>query len=181
MADPGGNARRKMPFIVESGMWLVFVLLAYMYTFQFDRPLPVYDWGPAHWPRVILFGMFAASLRLLYRDWRMSKSAAQTKGPDGIGDGQLELSTKVRVAMIFVLPVLYTFMIHKLGFLLVTPFFLCGYMWIMGVRKVRTLIILTVCFSSALVLVFVKLIFTYLPPGAGVFNTINGQILGLLM
>ena len=181
MVDSAGTARRKFTFMIEPGVWILFVLLAYIYTFQFDDPLPVYDWGPAHWPRVILFCMFAASLRLLYRDWRMSRALAQSSDQTADEDDQLDTSTKVKVALIFVLPVLYTFLIHRMGFLLITPFFLCGYMWLMGVRRIRTLIILTVCFYSAILLVFVKLIFTYLPPGAGVFNSLNGMILGLLM
>ncbi len=180
MANPEVAVRSRWTFLLEAGGWLLFILLAYIYTFQFDGPLPVYDWGPSHWPRVILLCMFAASLRLLYRDWRQSglssKSAGQTSEEE-----ELDTSVKVRMVLIFVVPVLYTFLMHKMGFLLITPFFLFGYMWLMGVSRIRTLIILTVCIYSALVLIFVKLIFTYLPPGAGIFNTLNGKFLGLLM
>jgi len=67
-----------------------------------------------------------------------------------------------------------------MGFLLVTPFFLFTYMWVVGVKRLKTLIITTLCFYAAIVVIFVKLIFTYLPPGAGVFNTINGYLLRIL-
>jgi hypothetical protein len=67
-----------------------------------------------------------------------------------------------------------------MGFLIVTPFFLFFYMWLMGVQRLRTLIIVTIGIYTAIIVVFVKLIFTYLPPGAGIFNAINGKILGLL-
>lgn len=183
MANPEVAVRGRWTYLLEAGGWLLFILLAFIYTFEFDGPLPVYDWGPAHWPRVILLCMFAASLRLLYRDWRQSRLIPQSI--DGTSDGDesqpLETSVRVRMVLIFVVPVLYTFLMHRMGFLLITPFFLFGYMWLMGVRRIRTLIILTTCFYSALVLIFVKLIFTYLPPGAGVFNTLNGKFLGLLM
>ena len=183
MTNPEVEAHSRWSYLLEAGVWLVFVLLAFIYTFQFDDPLPVYDWGPAHWPRVILLCMFAASLRLLYRDWRQSGLLIQSAGRASDDDNfaSLETSIKIRMVLIFVVPVLYTFLMHKMGFLLVTPFFIFGYMWLMGVQRIRTLIILTTCIYSALVLIFVKLIFTYLPPGAGIFNTLNGKFLGLLM
>ncbi len=183
MDSSSNTVRARVPFLIESFCWLLFVLAAFIYTFQFDDPLPVYDWGPAHWPRVILFCMFAASLRLLYRDWRLSSGPSGQRPSDSAADDPDDVDTSVRlkVVLIFAIPVLFTFLIHKMGFLLVTPFFLCGYMWLMGVHSIRRLILLTVCIYSAIVLIFVKLIFTYLPPGAGVFNSLNGKILGLLM
>ncbi len=183
MTNPEVAARSRWTYLLEAGGWLLFILLAFIYTFDFDGPLPVYDWGPAHWPRVILLCMFGASLRLLYRDWRQSglPSRPVNQASDDDESEPLETSVKVRMVLIFVVPVLYTFLMHRMGFLLITPFFLFGYMWLMGVRRIRTLIILTICIYSALVLIFVKLIFTYLPPGAGIFNTLNGKFLGLLM
>ena len=67
-----------------------------------------------------------------------------------------------------------------MGFLLVTPFFLIAYTWLMGVTRIRTLLGFSLGFYAALVLVFYKLIFTPLPMGAGYFHTINGELLALL-
>lgn len=165
--------------LAEPLAWLTLVLLAFIYTFQFDDPLPVYEWGPAHWPRVVLFGLFSAASWLLYAQCRRAGAPAIQEMRESVEDDldQLQGAARIRIGLIFVLPVFYTFFIHKMGFLLITPFFLFAYMWLMGVRKLRTLIIITVSVSAGIALVFVKLIFTYLPPGAGVFNTINGYIL----
>ncbi len=168
---------RKYSHLLEGVIWLVFVILAAAYTFDFDDPLPVYRWGPAHWPRVVLVGMFLACLWLLIYESRKKDVKAETKAHDSDSISQ---STRIRMMLLFCLPLAYAFLIHKMGFLLVTPFFLCLYMWVVGVRRIRTLIIMTVCIYSAIVIIFVKLIFTYLPPGAGIFNTINGHFLGLL-
>ncbi len=182
MSDSTQSARKALLPFAEAGAWLVFVILAFIYTFQFDDPLPVYEWGPAHWPRVVLFGLLTAALWLLYSEWQHTRIPALRQMRESVEDDldQLQRSMQIRIGFIFGLPVVYTFLIHKMGFLLVTPFFLFVYMWLMGVRKLRTLIIVTVSVSAALAIVFVKLIFTYLPPGAGVFNTINGYILGWL-
>ncbi len=182
MAGAPSPDRNKSAALIEAGCWLAFVGLAFLYTFQFDDPLPVYEWGPAHWPRMVLFGMFIAACWLLYIDWR--RSGMTLRDDSGEEDyeesGALTISTRVRMILIFTVPVVYTFLIHKMGFLIVTPFFLFSYMWLMGVQRLRTLIIVTVGIYTAIVIIFVKLIFTYLPPGAGIFNAINGKILGLL-
>ncbi len=179
MSAPNTSDRSVVP-LIEGVAWLLFVLFAFIYTFQFDDPLPVYDLGPAYWPRLVLGIMFVASLSLMYSRIREYRSYSQNLEVDKEQSELIARSANLRVALIFITPVLYAYLIHKMGFLLVTPFFLCGYMWLVGVRSWRTLIIMTVSIYAAIVIVFVKLIFTYLPPGAGVFHKINGMIIGLI-
>ena len=167
----------------EGIAWCLLLLFAFLYTFQFDDPLPVYEFGPAHWPRVILFGMLLAAAWLLYTETWLGIRQEPTgvvEGADTISDEDLPTVSRTRIVLIFGLPLLYTYLIHKLGFILVTPFFLFCYMIVMGVRRIRTLIIITVCLYTAILIIFVKLIFTYLPPGVGIFHTINGTIVGWL-
>ncbi len=181
MNDSSQKKRFSFAPFAESIVWLLFVFLAFIYTFQFDDPLPVYELGPAHWPRMVLGIMLIAAIGLLYfqiREFQNSRSKVH-KSKEESDDG-ITVSANVRIALLFILPIFYTYLIHKMGFLLVTPFFLAGYMWLMGVRKWRTLVIVTVSVYAAIIIVFIRLIFTYLPPGAGVFNTINGMILGLV-
>jgi hypothetical protein len=85
-----------------------------------------------------------------------------------------------RLVAIVVLPLVYVYAMHKLGFLLVTPVFLPAFMYLLGVRRWRTLVLTTVGFYAAIVLLFVKLIFTPLPQGAGFFHSLNGQLIGLI-
>ena len=170
---------KRYSHLIEGLVWLLFVLLAAAYTFDFDDPLPVYDWGPAHWPRVVLVGMFVAICWLLFYESRKSRNRQDDASREPV-EIQIDMSTQVRMVLIFALPVLYAIGIHRMGFLLITPIFLFVYMWVIGVRRLRTLIITTVGVYAALVLIFVKLIFTYLPPGGGVFNTINGHFLRIL-
>ncbi len=174
--------------LYEVFAWLLLTVFAYVLTFEFDDPLPVYDFGPAHWPRVVLICMFIATAWIFYSEfWKaehkagMSESVAQDRedSTENLLEG-LDTRTKIRVAFIFILPVLYTYLMHKIGFILITPFFLFVYMMLMGVRRLRTLVIMTVSIYAALLIVFVKLIFTYLPPGVGIFHKINGTIVGWL-
>ena len=177
MSDSRQSVFKRYSYLTEGIVWLVFILLAAAYTFDFDDPLQVYEWGPAHWPRVVLFGMFIACLWLLFVESRKKEDSEEVVP---VSESKIEFSTRVRMVLIFGLPVLYSFLIHRMGFLLITPFFLFFYMWVVGVKKLRTLIIMSVGIYAAIVIVFIKLIFTYLPPGAGVFNTINGYFLRVL-
>ena len=176
---------RRRSVLVETLLWLFVAGGAYLLTFGFDDPLPVYDFGPAYWPRAILFGMFISIGWIIYSEIihqppRSSVSQQDEETADEQSDDELDFKTKVRIVLIFVLPVFFTYLMHKLGFILTTPFFLFAYMALMGVRRLRSLIVLTLSIYAGLIIVFVKLIFTYLPPGAGVFNKINGTILGWL-
>ncbi len=53
-------------------------------------------------------------------------------------------------------------------------------MYLLGVRRWVTLIAVTAGFYGAVVVIFVKLIFTPLPQGAGFFHSLNGQLIGLI-
>ena len=164
--------------LIESGCWFIFALLAYTYTFQFDDIQIVYELGPAHWPRMILVGILIASGLSIYANFRARQTPVEGENSDT--KSSTDKSTQIRIALIFTVPILYTYLIHKIGFLLITPLFLFAYLRLMGIVRLRTLILTTVGVYAMLVLVFVKLIFTYLPPGAGIFHTINGYILGFL-
>ena len=80
----------------------------------------------------------------------------------------------------FLIPLIWAYTMHQMGFLLVTPFFLIGFTWLMGVTRWRTLLAFGFGFYLLLVVVFYKLIFTPLPMGAGFFHTINAEILAVL-
>ena len=80
----------------------------------------------------------------------------------------------------FILPLLWVFGMHKLGFLVVTPFFLLACSWVMGVRSWKVLLTFTFSFFAVIVFVFYKLIFTPLPMGAGWFHSLNGEMIGLI-
>lgn len=175
--------------LIESLLWLGFCLGAYALTFGFDGPLPVYEFGAAHWPRMVLLGMFIATAWILYSEvWKERDSPPAAEIEDKSEDQdedtpflKLETRSQVRMVLIFALPIIYTLLIHKLGFLLVTPFFLFAYMMLMGVRRLRTLLLVSISVYVGLIVVFVKLVFTYLPQGAGVFHQINGIILGWII
>ena len=183
MAEPGESQKsNRKQTLIEASIWLVFAMLAYALAVDFDKPLPTFELGAAHWPHVIItIILIAAGVLIVSQFWRgMAKLA------DGLTDqifdeaeddvGPLSAQT---IAM-FILPLLWVFGMHKLGFLVVTPFFLLACSWVMGVRSWKVLLTFTFSFFAVIVFVFYKLIFTPLPMGAGWFHSLNGEMIGLI-
>lgn len=161
--------------------WLCFAAIALYLTFEFDQPLQTFKLGAAFWPRVIVAILAIAGSVLL-----ISRFVGGTEKPESeseaayFDDGRAgSRVTPLTVAM-FALPLVWVYGMHKMGFLLVTPFFLLAFTWLMGVRRPSVLIGFSLGFYAVLVLIFYKLIFTALPMGAGMFNALNGEILALI-
>jgi len=166
---------------LEPALWLIFAAIGIAMTFDFMGPLPNFKLGAAFWPQVILVGIMVVAII----------HGAITYFYKLLGDiGEPELQSQelpndeapavtAKLVAIFVVPLVYVLAMHKLGFFLVTPIFLPLYMYLMGVRKIRTLISVTAGLYSAIIFLFVVLVFTPLPQGAGYFHSLNGQFIGL--
>lgn len=162
--------------------WAALVAGAFALSFGFDEPLPHYPPGAALWPRIIQAMMTAAAIVLLVsRFLPQTVIEEQAKAPEYLEEVPDDLAGVTwRTAAVFVVPLLWAYAMHKMGFLLVTPVFLVLFTWLMGVTRWRTLLGFGIGFYAVLVLVFYKLIFTPLPMGAGMFHTINAELLALL-
>ncbi len=167
---------------VEAVFWLALAIAAVIATFEFDGPLPTFEFGAAFWPRVVFAGIIVAAGVLLVTSHFAGAGEPEAGIDERMSDALPEDAAHVtkKTLAIFALPLVYVYAIHQVGFLLVTPIFLLGYMYLLGVRGWVTLIAVTVGFYGAVVLIFVKLIFTPLPQGAGFFHSLNGQLIGLI-
>jgi putative tricarboxylic transport membrane protein len=172
--------------IIEGAAWIAFAVAAFALTYGFDDPLPMFALGAAFWPRVVLIGIFVTAVvvvlgGLLAKERNGANPSASVEPEQEIQSlATLDPRARGRVSLIFLVPVVYVYAMHKLGFLLVTPFFLAAYMYIFGVRHWRRLLAIAGGVYATVVLIFVKLIFTPLPQGAGFFYTVNGYLLGLI-
>ena len=167
--------------IWEALAWLGFVALVYLLTLDFDAPLPTYQLGAAFWPQVVLAITAIAAITLLVSRFVRGVEGDTDDVPGHLDD--LPAPTRgipLNTLAMFVLPLIWVYGLHQMGFLLSTPPFLIGFTWLMGVRRLRTLLGFSLGFYAVLVLVFYKLIFTPLPMGGGLFHTISGEIIALI-
>ena len=162
--------------------WGVLTLCAFILSFGFDRPLPHYPPGAALWPHIVQFGMAIAAIVLLVS--RFLPPTARDEAsvtPEYLEEAPEDLAGVTwRTIAVFVVPLVWAYAMHQLGFLLVTPFFLLLFTWLMGVTSWRTLLAFGFGFHLLLVFTFYKLIYTPLPMGAGVFHTINSEIFAVI-
>ena len=167
---------------VEAVVWLALGIGAFIVTFEFDGPLPTFEFGAAFWPRVVIAGVIVSAGVLLATSLFAGAGKPGPAIDERMTDALPEDAARVtkKALAIFAVPLVYVYAIHQVGFLLITPIFLLGYLYLLGVRRWVTLIAVTVGFYGAVVLIFVKLIYTPLPQGAGFFHSLNGQLIGLV-
>ena len=173
---------RASKYWIESLAWVLGAVVVYGLTYQFDEVNPQYEFGPAHWPRALLIGVMISAAVL----WRFPGGATGNGGEDspsaqeGKSPPKMTVRDKVRRFGIFAVPVLYVFFMDKFGFLLVTPFFLVGYMYLLGYRNWPRLLGVCIGIYCVVVSLFVVLMSTPLPQGVGIFYSLNGYLLNFL-
>lgn len=157
------------PPVLEGGVWLALAAVAYGLSFQFGEPLAVYRFGAAGWPRALLLLMtivalcqMAAGLGWFARNHAPpspapSASLAEPKRP--------EARTYVKRVATFALPLIYLFLLPRVGYYAVTPFFLTAYMYLLGERRLRHLVGTALLIYALVLLAFTRLFFVPLPTG----------------
>ncbi len=187
--EDGPSARQN---IIEAVLWFILAGSAFWMTLDFDYPLPVYKLGAAFWPKLVLSGICLAALGVLvgtFMQWLRQRAEDDEKNREGAPAAVRQTAAAfeargtqvtVKVLAAICLPILYVYLIHQFGFYLITPFFLAGYMYLLGMRNWIRLVTVSIGLYVLVVVVFVKLIFTPLPQGAGFFHSLNGQFIGLI-
>lgn len=154
---------------LEAVFWLGFAVLAYAFTFSFDREVEIYRFGAAGWPRAVIVLLALAALCQLAQVLRAPEVSrpGSEEGPDG---SEMATATRgpgyrLRVAATLLLPLAYAASLDHTGFYVTTPVFLAAYLFIIGERRVRFLILVPLVIYLFLLLFFTKLLFVNLPVG----------------
>jgi hypothetical protein len=164
----------------ESIFWIFFLLILLWLSKDFDKPLRYFPLGAAFWPKVVIYFMAIASA-ILFSSSFITRIEAGNPQNSYLEEAPEDIAgVGWRTFSIFITPLVWALIMHKVGFLLTAPFFIILFTRFMGVTDWRILFSYTICFYSVIVLVFYKLIFTPLPMGAGYFHTITGELMGLM-
>lgn len=93
------------------------------------------------------------------------KTVGSAGQPDGAQSTERdEVSRKVLFAIAFVL-ILYTSLLDRFGYVLVTPFFMGLLFWMLRIRKWITIALLSIISTAALYIFFSSVLEVILPPG----------------
>lgn len=154
-------------------LWLSISLGMWIYSYRFDTGHAVYELGVAHWPRVVILFMAVAAILCFFdrvRRRRASDGAAETAT-----DQAAELSSRrgepasigvrLRIAGTFVVPLVYLWLMPRMGYFFTTPFFLASYIYVFGETRWRYVIGAALGIYVLMLLIFSKYLYVPLPTG----------------
>lgn len=139
-------------------------LFLYFESMKFEG-LDVYGkLGPAYWPKFLLICMMALSFLVAVDAFRERKKKPSEKEEISTVD-----SGKVRFFLGIGFIVLYLILMQELGFILLTPFFMIAFMYLLGERKKIWIFSVSIGITVIIVFAFTKAMYVPLPRGQGIF------------
>ena len=149
----------------EVGFWLALAVGAFALRFNFNQELDIYRFGADGWPRAVVFIIVVSLLGQVYHDWRFGKAHLDTDDEtDGTADSR-DAAYYGRMAAALGLPILYALLLPAAGFYVTTPFFIAAFLYAAGERRLKWLVLVTVCLYAGLVFAFARLFYIGLPVG----------------
>lgn len=158
-------SRIPLKTLVEAGLWIAFAIVAYAYSFQFDKDIETYRFNATGWPRAVLLFIVLAALAHVYQVYR---THAPGDGADMAGDAEEDETERRpywRLIGMLGLPVVYAFVLEPLGFYATTPVFIFLFLVLAEERRWQYLIGISFGLYALLVFVFGKLLYLSLPVG----------------
>ena len=165
--------KTRKSIIFQLLIWLALGSLAYGLTYRFDIPLENYRYGAASWPRVIILAMVIFALIEAILDLvelrRHGPSRAVVTG--GAADTTPEktipgVTIHIKRLATFGVPLLFLFMIPRMGYYVSAPLFITVFMLLLGERRLKHLIVTSLVIYGVTLFVFTKLLFVPLPEGS---------------
>lgn len=157
--------------LIEGVAWLILAIFAFSLTFRFDDHLANYRYGAASWPRAIIIGILIFTLVqvafniLALGQHRSSGDITLNSEDAGTEETPAGAKTYLKRVATFGVPLLFLFMIPRMGYYASAPLFIAGYMFLLGEKKLIHLIVTSFMIYAVTLLVFTKLLFVPLPEG----------------
>lgn len=165
------NARFRT-ILFESAIWLSFALLAYVFSFKFDKTIEIYRFGASGWPRIVILLIVVAAVCQLITGWlekRRAERAGQQLGSDAPEDSTMtsgsDLLVHLRVAAVLLMPLLYAVLLEPVGFYTLTPILIIAFLLLAGEDRWEVIISVTVGIYVFFVMVFGRFLYINLPVG----------------
>lgn len=163
---PEGSAasaarRGRIGALVEWAVWLAVAGTFYLQTLRFDEVIASYRLGPATWPRALaLCVAVGATGQMLYR-----LSQAAHPAPETVMREREPWQVWAQRAGIFLLPLIWLWLIPRIGFYVSMPVFVLALMLLLEVRSIRALFSVTAVVCGLVLLIFTRFFYVGLPTG----------------
>ena len=156
------NLTRRGELIIPLSFLIASIYLFYL-AMQFRAPFKMgFQVGPDVFPKILTGIMMVLSMVLIYN--------AVKRG----GLAEFEKVVKPRnlwITLAFIIA--YAFLLETVGFVVLTPIWIAGYMFAIGMRRWTWLLGAAVILSAFMILVFPKMMLIPLPRGVGIFREIS--------
>jgi hypothetical protein len=152
--------------IIEGVLWLAFAGAAFALSTQFDGPVIDFKYTAATWPRAIIFVIgccaFVQMVTIIVR-YRQTAKMALMESSSERAEHTLAIHLK-RIAT-FSVPLIYLFLLPRTGYYITTPFFLAGYMVLLGEQRWTRVVVTALSIYIFTLIFFTILLFVPLPIG----------------
>jgi putative tricarboxylic transport membrane protein len=129
-------------------------------------PCPVGQLGADFWPKMILiFLMISCVIKFGEIVWNRHSLGQEAEGRPKMDN--------IKLTIMIVLLVVTVFAIDYIGFALANFLFMVAFLFLVGVRKIVPLILVSLLGTIGMLYVFVKVVYLPLPRGMGFFEDIS--------
>jgi hypothetical protein len=162
-----GQSGLRTQQIVEFAIWMTVAAGMWIYSYSFDRELSTYALGPVAWPRAVILLIAVVAIVSFLSDWRITKNQPVVGLDDEplVTEQRMDGAARLRLACAILLPLVYVWLLPRAGYFAATPFFIAGYMRVLGMESWRVIFTTTIVAYSLLLLLFSKLLYIPLPTG----------------
>ena len=124
--------------------------------------------GPSHWPKLLLVLLMAFSLGVAINVFRkVKKGLLPAAAAMTLDRGKIKLFSAIGLI------VLYIFLMKIIGFLVLTPFVMIAFMYLLGEKSKVWIFTIPFALTLGIVVLFTKVMYVPLPRGIGIFLSIS--------
>lgn len=154
--------------VAEYVIWLAVAIFFYGFSFSFADPAGQEVISPDVWPR------FFAAIMAIVATVHL-RSELQADHDDSEPESRFSVWA---TAQLFIAPLVFVFLMPRIGFYVAVPLFLMAQLLLLGERRAGVLLLTTASATAAVLLVFTTVFFVAVPLGTWPsFNAINVAIL----
>ena len=154
-----------------SGIILVSSCILFYMTTAFPHPEALKgEFQADFWPRMILLGLIGISSFLLIKSLKKNSAA---KSQPAVSETAVNEINRKRLVLTGLITFLYLILLDIIGFPILTPIFIFFFLFNMGLRNLRMLVLIPPIITASVFFVFVKLMFVLLPRGTWIFREVS--------
>ncbi len=154
--------------LIEALVWLTIAAIFFVYSFEFNQKIEIYKFGATAWPRSILLMLVLVIVgNLFYQRANGSEPQPGRVGitEDDINDADKSVSSFLNIGGFLILPLVFAWSLKPVGFYASTPIFTAIVILLLGERRPKWVISITLFIYAMIILLFMVILNAPLPQG----------------